>query len=67
MSADNEAPEAFDLAEYQLLKRFYELWEDLHAIPIGPMNRRKKEATAARLVETAHILRRMNVKIEVAH
>lgn len=57
----------FDLAEYQILKAFYEAWEHLHSLPKDRLHRREAEEAAEAMVRHAHVLRRMNVKIAVAH
>lgn len=54
-----EEQSAFDVAQFQVLERFYEAWEALHAIPAGSLRRKDKEDAAAKLVEIAHMLRRM--------
>jgi hypothetical protein len=57
----------FDLAEYQMLKQFYEAWEHLHSLPNDRLHRRQAEEAAEALVGHAHVLRRMNVKIALPH
>ncbi|HEX8106718.1 MAG TPA: hypothetical protein VF516_03270 [Kofleriaceae bacterium] len=54
-----EEQSAFDLAQYEVLGKFYEAWEALHAIPPGKLRQKEKEAAAEHLVELAHMLRRM--------
>ncbi len=54
-------PSAIDQAELETLRAFYKAWELLHEIPNDKMHRKQKEEAAERLVQQAHILRRMNV------
>lgn len=54
-----EDKSAFDIAQFQVLEQFYEAWEALHAIPAGLKAKTQKEDAAAKLVEIAHVLRRM--------
>lgn len=54
-----EEAAAFDIAQFQVLEQFYEAWEALHAIPAGLKAKTQKEDAAAKLVELAHVLRRM--------
>lgn len=54
-----EEAAAFDLAQFQVLEQFYEAWEALHAIPAGISAKKRKEEAAAKLVDLAHVLRRM--------
>lgn len=50
-----------------MLKQFYEAWELLHSLPNDRLHRREAEEAAEAMVRHAHVLRRMNVKIAVAH
>lgn len=54
-------PAPFDEAELQTLRTFYTRWEALHAIPKDKLHRKQAEEAATKLVEQAHILRRMYV------
>lgn len=54
-----EEASAFDVAQFQVLEKFYEAWEALHAIPANNLRRKDKEAAAENLVQIAHMLRRM--------
>lgn len=58
-------PSAFDLAEYQVLQRFYEAWEALHAIPNDKWRKKEKEEAALRLVEKATVLRCMKTDKQI--
>ena len=59
--------DAFDRARFETLEAFYKAWEELHAIPPDKINRKKKEEAAQRLVDQAHILRRMYAERETTH
>lgn len=54
-----EEAAAFDVAQYDVLQRFYEAWEALHAIPAGRLRDRERSGAAENLVQLAHMLRRM--------
>lgn len=54
-----EGSSAFDVAQYDVLQRFYEAWEALHAIPAGKLRDRERGKAAEDLVQLAHMLRRM--------
>lgn len=54
-----EEAAAFDVAQYDVLQRFYEQWEALHAIPAGKLRNKDREEAAENLVQLAHMLRRM--------
>lgn len=54
-----DKPSAFDLAEFQILRQFYEAWEALHRIPNDKHRRKQKEEAAQNLVEKAQVLRSM--------
>lgn len=51
--------DAFDTVRFQTLEAFYKAWEEFHAISSDKINRKKKEEAAQRMVDQAHILRRM--------
>jgi hypothetical protein len=44
--------------ELGMLRRFFDCWEALHAIPNDKEHRRKSEQAAQLLVDTAHAVRR---------
>lgn len=52
----SKAPAA-DVAELEMLRTFYDAWEDMHSIPNDKLHRNKKEAAAERLVGAAHTIR----------
>lgn len=54
-----EEAAAFDVAQYDVLQRFYEAWEALHAIPAGRLRDKDRGRAAEDLVQLAHMLRRM--------
>ena len=54
-------PTPFNEAELMTLREFYTRWEALHAIPKDKLHRKQAEEAATKLVEQAHILRRMYV------
>lgn len=54
-------PAPFDVAELETLRAFYRAWEALHALPKDKLHRKQAEEAAEKLVNQAHILRRMYV------
>jgi hypothetical protein len=54
-------PKPFDQAELDTLREFYQCWEGLHALPKDKLHRKQAEEAAVKLVQQAHILRRMYV------
>lgn len=51
-----EPVSAYNVAEADMLRDFYRLWEKLHET--GNMTREAKESAAQSLVDQAHLLRR---------
>jgi Na+/phosphate symporter len=60
MPADTlSKPSAFDQAALDEHRKFFALWEEFHAMANDQLHRKKKEETAQRMVDQAHLLRAM--------
>ena len=52
-------PTAFDAAEFELLRDFFETWENLHKVPRTRGYKDRMEQIAANLVSKAMTIRRL--------
>ncbi len=52
-------------AEHQLLRKFFNAWQELHTIPNDRLHKNKAERAAQNLVDIAHAIERMIDPVQI--